>query len=158
MSTMTPLLGTQKPTKGKRFGLLPDTCSSCMCVFFYTGIFFWKIKIFSVTFKVKKYNGSCQPIHKSKAIYWRKKDWRFMEKLFLYFDQLWPVSWQLQHRFLLCPAGHHRLAGNFSFQTAVRTNTRQTHPRCSWDSWGHTLRPTETCPGPQLPQGNVLSS
>lgn len=54
MSMMTPLLGTQKPTKGKRFGSLRDACSSCMCVFFCTGIFFWKIKIFSVTFKMKK--------------------------------------------------------------------------------------------------------
>lgn len=44
-----------------------------------------------------------------------------MEKLYLYFDQFWPVSWQLQHRFLLCSTVHHGLARNWSFQTVVST-------------------------------------
>lgn len=64
---------------------------------------------------------SNQPIHKPEAIYWHKRDLGFMEKLYLYFDQLWPVSWQQQHRFLLCFALHHGLAQNLLFQSVVRT-------------------------------------
>lgn len=60
--------------------------------------------------------------------------WRFMEKLYLYFDRFWPVSWQLQHRFLLCCAFGHGLAQNWSFQTVVKT-MRGRHPRHSRDSW-----------------------
>lgn len=33
MSLMTSLLGTQKPAKGKRFGLLCDACKGLMGIF-----------------------------------------------------------------------------------------------------------------------------
>lgn len=68
-----------------------------------------------------KSNAGRTPLHKCEAIYWHRRDWRFMEKLYLYFDRFWPVSWQLQHRFLLCSAVHHGLARNWLFQTVVRT-------------------------------------
>ena len=54
MSMMTPLFGTQKPTKGKRFGLLWDACSSCMCVCVFVLVFSSEKKKYSVTFKIKK--------------------------------------------------------------------------------------------------------
>lgn len=73
----------------------------------YVGIFEVLVIFFSKIFCVChfcKSNAICQPIHKSEAVYWHRRDWRVMEKLYLYFDQFWPVSWQLQHRFLLCSA------------------------------------------------------
>lgn len=86
--------------------------------FWSTGNFLLKNKNFLWHFYKKKNNASCQPVHKSKAIYWCK---RFIEKLYLYFDQFCPVSWQLQHRFLLCPAVRRGLARNCSSHTVVRT-------------------------------------
>lgn len=88
------------------------------------GAYFWNTGNFLLknTFcHFCKSNAGCQPVHKSKIIYSHRRDWRLMEKLYLYFDQFRPVSWQLQHRFLLCSAVHHGLAWNWSFQTVVRT-------------------------------------
>lgn len=116
MSTMTSLWGTQKPAKGKRFGVLRSACKDLGCIF----LRYWQFSS-QKAFSFCHFGKSNQPIHKSEAFYWHKRDWSFMEKLYLYFDQLWPVSWQQQHRFLLCSAVHHGLAQNLLFQSVVRT-------------------------------------
>lgn len=118
------------------------------------------VSFFSKVFSLGRFcksNVGCPPVHKCEAIYWHKRDWRFMEKLYLYFDQFWPVSFlaaTTQIPFVLCCSPW--TGSKLVVPNCGQNRARQAHPCWSRDSWGHILGPIETYPGPQLPQGTML--
>lgn len=155
MSTMTSLWGTQKPAKGKRFGILCDAHKELMCIFLKYWQFSSQKCFLSVTF-VKVMQAVSLWI---RSHYWHKRDWRVVCGKTVF--ELWPILASLlatptEIPFALC---HSPWTGSkLVVPNCSQDRARQTHTCFSQDSWGHILRPTETRPGPQLPQGNVLLS